>query len=291
MVTTLPEGFTLLESDPEFGGLSSLRVHTQAADLVVLPHGAHVCHWQPAGERPVLWMSAHSHFSAGQPVRGGVPICFPWFGPGRSGDQVPAHGWARIVGWRLVLAKVDEGDAVVEFVLEPEAVAGQPGAAEMGDFEARYRVQAGRTLTLSLTVTAGEVPLDVEQALHTYLAVDDLHEASVSGLDGDAHLDKVTGQHETQSGDVEFTAETDRVYDSAGPVVLNAGARTVEVTTEGAAQTVVWNPWIAKAAAMPDYGDDEWPGMVCIEAANVLDRPIRLEPGQSHTTRARYRLA
>jgi glucose-6-phosphate 1-epimerase len=128
-------------------------------------------------------------------------------------------------------------------------------------------------------------------ALHTYLAVGDVRQVAIAGLDGASYLDKVTGQPEVQVGDVTIVAETDRVYDRGADVVVTDPVlgRRLRVASEGAANTVVWNPWVAKSAAMPDFGDDEWPGMLCIEAGNVLDHAVTLEPGGSETVR--YRLA
>jgi glucose-6-phosphate 1-epimerase len=132
---------------------------------------------------------------------------------------------------------------------------------------------------------------EYELALHTYLRVGDVRHVSVKGLDGASYLDKVTGQRELQAGDVTLTAQTDRVYDRAGDIVVTDPVlgRRLLITTEGAASTIVWNPWVAKAAAMPDFGDDEWPGMLCIEGGNVLDHAVTLEPGASATLR--YRVA
>jgi glucose-6-phosphate 1-epimerase len=152
------------------------------------------------------------------------------------------------------------------------------------DWRVTYEVSVGDELELALTVeNLGATPFSYEVALHTYLTVGDVRQVSVAGLDGASYLDKVTGRRELQSGDVTISAETDRVYDRAGDIDVTDPVlgRRLHIASEGAANTVVWNPWIAKAAAMPDFGDDEWTGMLCIEAGNVRESAVTLAPGSA----------
>ena len=257
---------------------------TAAATGTVYDHGAHVVEWTPEGHRPVLWMSAASMLETGRPIRGGVPICFPWFGAGPDGDRAPAHGFARITAWDLVSHISTGAGTDLEFLLC------SPGTPEFPHpLEARYRMHLGSRLRLALEVTnTGTERLTYEAALHTYLAVSDIRGVTVSGLAGAEYLDKApgaAGSRNVQVGDITFIGETDRVYTSAADVVITDPGlgRRVTVRKSGSANTVVWNPWIDKAAAMPDFGDDEWPGMLCVEGANVLDRSVTLAPGTSHT--------
>lgn len=242
-------------------------------------HGAHVTAWTPAGAAPVLWMSAASNLDDTAPIRGGVPICFPWFGAGRSQDLTPAHGYARIRPWHLVDIRND-GDATT-------AVWELRSRGEDAErFHVTYTVTFGRQLHLSYSVTnLGDTTASFEEALHTYLAVGDIARVHIEGLEGCTYLDKVAGAGQRQDGPVTFTAETDRIYSTQGAVTLVDPVlqRRIVVERTGSANVVVWNPWVAKAAAMPDFGDDEWPGMVCIEAANALVDAVTLEPGASHT--------
>lgn len=260
----------------------------------VYDHGAHVWAWQPEGAEPVLWMSANSAFETGQPIRGGVPVCFPWFGPGRSGDLQPAHGFARLNEWQLVEDEhTDDGGLRVVYRIDNSIAISEPHFPHQ--YSAQYTVVFGNhDLVLELAVTNdGSEAFSFEAALHTYLSVGDVRQASVAGLDGAEYLDKVAGEWRTQSGDITITAETDRVYLSADDVTLDDPTlgRKLLVSKEGSANTVVWNPWVDKAAAMPDFGDDEWPGMICLEAANALDDAITLAPGESHTMVQRISLA
>ncbi len=252
----------------------------------VYDYGAHVWTWQ-LDERPVLWTSAESMYERGKPLRGGVPICWPWFGPGRSGDRTPAHGLARISSWTLKGQERTEGATVLTYALTQHDA---PDALPGSDWTLTYVVSVGDDLELALTVTnTGSSPFSYELALHAYFTVGDVRQVAVAGLDGASYLDKVTGRREQQTGDVTITQETDRVYEHGGEIVVTDPvlARRLQLTSEGAADTVVWNPWVAKAAAMPDFGDDEWPGMLCIEAGNVLEHAVDLAPGASATLRYR----
>ena len=254
----------------------------------VYDHGAHVWSWSLDGDA-VLWTSAKSVSETGKALRGGVPICWPWFGPGRTGDLTPAHGFARISEWTLAGRIVHANAEVLTYSLDPDAA---PGALPGQDWRVTYEVSVGDVLELALTVeNLGATLLSYEVALHTYLTVGDVRRVTIAGLEGASYLDKVTGRQEVQAGDVTIVAETDRVYDRCSEVVVTDPVlgRRLRVATEGAANTVVWNPWVAKSAAMPDFGDDEWPGMLCIEAGNVMDHAVSLEPGRSETLR--YRLA
>jgi glucose-6-phosphate 1-epimerase len=291
----LPASVTLTEGQ---GGLPVLGVSTPVATGEVYLHGAQVASWTPVGQDPVVWMSRASKFAAREPIRGGVPICFPWFGAGREPGLAPAHGFARLADFTLVGAEDTDGVVTLTLRLLDRDVAGLPGADRWRNpFELTYTVTFGGELTLALSVrNTGSEEYSYEEALHTYLAVKDVTAVTVEGLDGARYLDKApaaTGELVTQEGPVTFNGETDRVYRSLGTaaVVDPALARTITVFKENSSNTVVWNPWTVKAAAMPDYDDAEWPTMVCVETANALDDAVTLAAGQSHTMTARYAVA
>ena len=249
-------------------------------------HGAHVMSWDPAGHDPVLWVSSRATDSYGSAIRGGIPVCFPWFGPGRTGDRTPSHGFARVVEWRRTTGPDPAADtAAVRFELTHEDLEPRWREAFPYGFRAVYTVEFGAELTASLEVhnTGGEA-FDFEQALHTYLAVGDCRRIGIEGMDGVGYHDKVTGRDAVQSGTLRLTGETDRVFYTTGGARVRDPVlgRTLAVGTEGSATTVVWNPWREKAAGMADFGRDEWTGMVCVEAANVLDAAVTLAPGQTH---------
>lgn len=262
----------------------------------VFDHGAHVWSYQPAGQAPVLWQSAQSWFVDGQPIRGGVPVCFPWFGPGREGNWQPGHGFVRLQSWHLSDIKdtLDrDGRLLVEYEIDHSMTGRQEHFPQ--PYTAYLRAKfTPEYLGLSLEVSnTGDEPFTFEEALHTYLVVGDVRRISVAGLDGVSYLDKVLGQDAVQEGDLVLTGETDRVYRSAGEVVLDDPVlgRKLVISKSGSANTVVWNPWVEKSVAMADFADDEWTGMVCVEAANALDDAITLRPGETHTLKQRIALA
>lgn len=254
--------------------------------LVTHDQGAHVTEWVVDGT-PVIWVSQSSEYAEGKAIRGGVPVCWPWFGPGRDGDLSPMHGFARIAPWRLVEEEAGGDSVRLAWELTNQDVAGAAGAEHFTHpFLARLEVAVDETATISLTVrNEGSEAFDYEAALHTYLHVGDIREAQVLGLDGADYFDKVAKRDHSQHGAVRFTGETDRVYVADGPVrvVDPVLGRVLLVEKSGSANTVVWNPWIDKAAAMSDFGDQEWPEMVCIEAAAVGERAVILQPGAEHT--------
>jgi D-hexose-6-phosphate mutarotase len=275
----LPEG-ARLESGP--GGLQRLGLATPAGEARLFLQGATVVHFQPAGQRPILWLSEKSRFEAGKGIRGGVPICFPWFGP-RAGDpKAPSHGYARTAVWTL--RSVDRSPDGLTAALDLPADAG-PQAGFPTGLQASLAVTVGATLRLALTVVNhGAAPEWLEAALHTYLTVSDVRSIRIHGLEGVGYIDK-TADMARRTGEPEpfsIRAETDRVYvgTAATVTVEDPGwNRRIAIAKAGSASTVVWNPWIAKAKALADFGDDEWTAMVCVETANALDDAVTLAPG------------
>lgn len=290
-ICELPEGITLVD-----GPLPEVHVATPAAEGRVAVQGAHITHWQPAGAEPVLWMSKETRRQPGAPIRGGIPVCFPWFGPGRlEGDAAssqldPGHGWARITDWNLVSARVDDaGVAELVWEITGEMAQGQPHADLFPlDATLRYTMTFGPDLRLSLEVIAGEVLVDVEQALHTYFAIDDLDGLRIEGLDGAPYIDKVTGDQAVHEGDLAIRGEVDRVHDSSAPLRIVDAGRTLRVTSTGTESIIVWNPWVAKSAVMSDFGDEEFREMVCVESGNVMAHAVTVPPGQNHVMTVQY---
>lgn len=245
--------------------------------------GAQVTRWAPAGAEPVLFVSTTAVFEGGRAIRGGVPVCWPWFGPGRGGDRQPAHGFVRTAAWTLVDRTEDDG---VTTLTHRITSADASSAQWPHDYELELVGRLGDTLELTLTTAnTGTDDLGVEEALHAYLVVGDVRQVSLEGLDGKSFFDKVTGSERVQDGLVRFDGETDSVYRTSDPVTLDDPAldRRLVVSTEGAANVVVWNPWAAKAAEVPDIGDDDWTGFLCLEGANAFENTVTIAPGESRS--------
>jgi glucose-6-phosphate 1-epimerase len=271
------------------GALPRVVVTSDLATAELYLHGAHLTAFQPRGAPPLLFLSERSQFDAAKPIRGGVPVIFPWFGP-RAGS--PAHGFARVRPWELTsCAQLPDGSVRVACALGVDDLT---RALWPPSFEARLTFTLGRSLGIELEIQAGEAPLVFEEAFHTYLLVGDARQAGVDGLQNVEYIDKVDGfKRKTQPAEtLRITGETDRVYvNTRGRCVVHDPVleRTITVEKENSDATVVWNPWIDKARAMPDFGDEEWPKMLCIETANVGDSAIRLAPSQSHRMRVTVR--
>lgn len=266
------------------GGLSTLKITNDRGAADVLLHGGHVLSFQPAGAAPVLWVSPRSPFTAGKAVRGGVPVCWPWFGPDPRGA---AHGFARSTTWQLAeAAEFADGRTRVTLALSDSTAS---RALWPYAFRLELAVTIGRELDLALTaINTDKTPWSWHGALHTYLAVTDVRRTTVEGLDGCAYLDAPSNGSErnrVQEGLVTFTDEVNRRYfETDRTLVVADDVRRIRITKAGSNATVVWNPGPTRAGAMPEIGD-LWPGMVCIEAAVFGAGRVDLPPGCAWTLR------
>lgn len=275
----LPASVTVTAAE---GGLPAVEISTPVASARIYLYGAHVASWIPAGGTDVLWMSPASGFEEGTPIRGGIPLCLPWFSKGPGDDKEPMHGLARVSTWEL--AGASDSNGVVALTL----------GLSLPGWTASYVITVGEELKLELTTTNhSDSNLVVEEAMHTYFAVGDVRQTTIAGLDGATYLDKVSGEDGvTQEGDIELTGRTDRVYESTGPVRISdpAGGRSILIAKHNSANTVVWNPWEETAAGMADIPNDSWPEFLCVETANVRSNATLLTPGTSHTIATAYRI-
>jgi len=268
------------------GGLDSIAIDNALCHAEAYLQGAHVTSWQPAGARPVLWLSPASAFAPGKAIRGGVPICLPWFGAHPDNPSAPSHGFVRTLDWTLDEARDEaDGGTIAAFSFHHAA---QSLPAWPAGFDARFVVAAGRELDLSLTIrNTGTAETRIEAALHTYFAVSDIERVAVWGLEETEYLDKVEGfvRKREGRGPIRFTQETDRVYlDTVATCsIADPGwnRRTV-IAKRGSAATVVWNPWDQRSRTMSDMGPDVWRGMLCVETAAVGASAVTLAPGESH---------
>ena len=244
-------------------------------------HGAQVTHFQKTGEPPVLWMSQLSRFEAGTPIRGGIPVIFPWFGPR---EDMPSHGFARTQTWDLREISQLPGGAVSLRLGLPDSAQ----AALLPSFKADLWITVGKTLAVELVVTnsstTDEFPF--ECCFHTYFHLGGIDATSISGLQGAEYIDQCDkfARKIDHADQIRIAQETDRIYlNTTGPVEIRDSrlGRRIRVDKTGSFSTVVWNPWIAKAQQMPDFGSDEYLEMVCVESGNVNDNSITLPAGKS----------
>lgn len=271
------------------GGLPKVRIATPQVSGEIYLHGAHVTSWKPAGAQEVLYLSPRSLWQDGAAIRGGVPICFPWFGNKADDPKAPAHGFVRTKSWHLDSIEQTDGGVAVSMFTDSSKSTQKWWPPE---FRLLHRATFGAELVLELIVTnTGTAPLRFEEALHAYYRVGDAGKTSISGLDHTQYLDKTDSFREkTQNGDVLIKAETDRVYlNTEKPLRLVDGVlhRKTVVTKENSRTTVIWNPFPEKAAAMKDLGQDQWKSMLCIEVTNVGEYAVELAPGEQHRMVAR----
>jgi D-hexose-6-phosphate mutarotase len=261
------------------GGLPKINITTGRNTAEIYLHGAHITGFQKNGEPPLLFMSRLSQFAAGKAIRGGVPVCFPWFGQ-REGDVI--HGFARITEWDLIeTAATPDGGVTVRFRL-PSTAANAVWPA----YRAEFVVAVTDRLAMELFATneSTDRNFDFENCLHTYFAVGDILDVSIAGLKGAHYLDKTDkSARKLESADaIRITAETNRVYpDTPGTVEIRDAKfrRTIRVDKSGSAATVVWNPWTTQL--MPDFDPAEHRQMVCVESGNVGQNKLSLAPGKT----------
>jgi len=269
---------TIRLTDPVPGYPVFEIIHPKCTARVAL-HGAHVMSWKPTNEEEVLYLSPDSAFKEGKAIRGGIPICWPWFGKHPADPEQPSHGLVRTRFWTLLDATEDSSGATLRFEFQSPV------------WNAEVTVHAGEALKVSLcSKNASDTPIIISGALHTYLAVSDIGQVRIMNLNNDSYLDTV-GEPEmrVQNGDVAFNREVDRVYDSASRTILidDLFGRTLLIEKSGSPSTVVWNPWIEKSTALSDLPDDDYRRFCCIEAAIANDKAETVMPGCWHVLMTR----
>jgi D-hexose-6-phosphate mutarotase len=263
------------------GDLPMLEVITEMSTAEIYLHGAHVTHFKKKEEPPLLFLSQCSRFAEKEPIRGGIPVIFPWFGPREGMGQ---HGFARSKNWELkeVVPAVD-GSVSVRFCL-PEC----PESATLPPFTTEFVVTVSDSLTLELTTTnkSRDEIFTFEDCLHTYFEVGNIKGVSITGLKGVSYLDKVANFAQKKEVDdaIRINYEVDRIYLNTKGIVEIIDSnlqRKIRIEKEGSDSTVVWNPWINKSQQMPDFGNEEYERMVCVESGNVASNSVKLPPGET----------
>lgn len=249
-----------------------VSIRTPLATATFLPQGAQVLGFLPEGcDHDLLFVSQEADWTEGKPLRGGIPICFPWFSSLPSNPTAPAHGWARNALWNLIDAKSQAEAVALVWELEHEG------------WQLQLTTHVGQRLRLELVARSmSDQPQRCEIALHTYLAVSQIGSVEVEGLQSLPYFDQLTGgDHPPQERAVSIDQEIDRIYwgeDPLGVVVDHGWNRRITLSSQGASSVVLWNPWIAKSRRMADFGDNEYQQMVCLETANVRRAAWEVEP-------------
>jgi D-hexose-6-phosphate mutarotase len=257
------------------GGLVQGKINTDKCSGSFFLLGAHIAEFQPKSQlQPVLFMSEEAIFKVGKPIRGGIPICFPWFGPNKDDTSAPAHGLVRTALWDMLESSATESGVMVKL------------GYRCAPFRIALTAVFGETLDVTLDVkneAATEEPCEV--ALHTYFQLGDSRRATIVGLEKNEFRDQLTGKiHAATGTGIKFTEETDRIYRKSVPLVTiqdEANSRCIHIKPRNSYSTVVWNPWVAKSQRLTDFGDKEFERMCCVETANVAPHNWVIEAGQS----------
>jgi D-hexose-6-phosphate mutarotase len=276
----LPSSVRRVELVP---GYPVYEIQHPAVIARVALHGAQLLEWTPLDQKPVIYVSPEAIYHEGKAVRGGIPVCWPWFGHHESDPQLPQHGFVRSRFWEL--AEASESDTGVRFKFtirdSEETRRLWPHA-----FHLTLEMRIGAELHLALeTENTGDAPFTITEALHTYFSVGDIRKVSIEGLDGADYLDTVGPKQERhQTGNILIDREVDRAYRTSSEVQINdrAQGRVISIKNEGSQTAVVWNPWIAKAASLADLPDEDYQRFVCVETANAWNDHITLAPGAKH---------
>ncbi len=266
----LPESVHLSGSDPSY---PIFEINHPTCVARVAMHGAQVMSWRPAYEDEVLYLSPEAVFREGKAIRGGLPICWPWFNAHPTNTEMPSHGIARTRFWNFISASESNEGVVLNFDMVD------------GIWSAAMTLKLSEALEVILeTRNPNEIPIVISGALHPYFAVSDIEHVRIVNLDGADYLDTVgEPTHRIQKGPLTFKGEVDSIYDSSSSVLLvdDLSGRTLLIEKCGSPSTVVWNPWVEKSAALKDLPDDGYLKFCCIEAAIANDKAVIVMPGTS----------
>lgn len=268
----------------EKGMVETLVIRHPLAEAEIALFGGQLLSYRPCGAEEVIWLSEAAKLDGSAPIRGGVPICWPWFGKG----QQPSHGFARTTLWQLDSCDENDAGVVIELVARDTASTRKIWPHH---FHNRIRFEIGRRLNITLIVTnTDKSPWHFTGALHSYFQVGDIEKVGVDGLGAKYH-DSVTGQDIVGAeSPLVISAEVDRIYTQAGQRVNlrdDDMGRTIQIESAGHTDTVVWNPWADLSKGMADMTDEGYRTMLCVESA-VVAEPVTLEPGQQHHLKARF---
>jgi len=277
-------GFAELEEDLVF-----ITVSNKYADVDICLYGAHITSFRPHNQMDLLWMSPDSSFEVGKPIRGGIPVCFPWFGPHKTDSEKPQHGFARLIYWDVVSTETKpsgENVILLQLCSSEETKANWPH-----DFCAEMMIVVGKTLTTTLKVTnTSAEPFDYTCALHSYYSLSALESISIEGLKGLTYFNQLTSENGVQDDEVlEITGPLTRHYlNTETPVIISDSAfrRRIKVDKTGSKVTTVWNPGEETCAQIGDLPDDGFETFVCVEATNAFGYPVSLASGESFETSA-----
>lgn len=276
-------------------GLEFIEIDNSLATAKIALQGAHLKHWQPKSEKhPVLWLSSNARHQKGRSIRGGIPICWPWFGAHATDSSLCPHGFARVIPWQLIDADTLKNGAT-RLVLQMMETAESRRQLSY-PYLLNMTITIGETLKIDLATTnKANHPFMIGEAFHTYFNISDIENIKIHGLEDTLYSDKVFNyERRVQNKDIEINGEFDRVYlhTAADCMIEDQGLnRIIRIAKSQSLSTVIWNPWADKVTQMTDMGkENEWRSMVCVETANALDNVVVISPNKTHVMSVEYSL-
>lgn len=261
-----------------------IQINNQRASAEIALHGAHVTSFTPKKEQAIIFTSDKAIYKEGKAIRGGVPICWPWFNAHPDNANYPSHGFARNRFWQLKEINASDDTTKLTFTCPLDE---DDFTMIGGRVTAEATITIGEKLTIDLTTTnCDQKTLNIGGALHSYFSLSNITDVTVSGLDQTSHLDALTGNTSIHQGDITFSEEYDRVFiptTTTTKIHDPNWDRNIIVEKSGSGATVVWNPWIDKSAGMADLGNEDYKHFLCIEALNWREDLREITPGASHT--------
>lgn len=274
------------------GDIPVIEMKNDQASATISLQGAHLLSWKLHNEDDVIWLSKDATFAKGKSIRGGIPICWPWFGAHESNNSFPAHGFARTVLWQVIdTQKTSSDETQITFRLSTNQLDKDIQKMCPQETVAEYRLSISKTLNLELTTfNNSNEAITLGQALHTYFNIEDISNTTVYGLEDKTYLDKPDNfNSKTQNGPITINNEVDRVYlDTADDVTIDNKKRKIIIKKQGSNSTIVWNPWKDVADKMGDLGEDGYQQMLCVESANAADDTININAGDSYSLLVTY---
>ncbi|WP_439183183.1 D-hexose-6-phosphate mutarotase [Carboxylicivirga taeanensis] len=257
------------------------KIQSPHATAKVALYGAHVLSFIPKQQDDLLFVSPNAIFQNGKAIRGGIPVCWPWFGAHPTDATLPSHGFARVSNWKVINTSASDDAVSIKLGLSANADTLQLWPYL---FEATMEIKVGKQLSVALhTKNTDEKPFELSAALHSYFHICDINTAKLEGLAGVNYLDDVKNANGQQSEKLlGFGQRIDRRYRTTGSAIIHDHQRTINIAKSGSGITVVWNPGEALASQMGDLGES-YKNMLCVEAANSLDDTVVVQPGHSHT--------
>lgn len=270
------------------GGLPQVCISNDFATATICLHGAHLLSFTPHGQDDLLWVSDKSLFTTDRAIRGGIPICWPWFNAHPTDAGKPSHGFARLSEWTVVSTEsLHNGATKISLELQSNHTTMQLWPY---NFRAEYSITIGDKLEVALTThNTGSKAFTITSALHTYFNISDIENVTIHGLENSPFLDSLTDKIEIEEMPVTIDREIDRVYldHSDDCQIVDTGLqRKIKIEKQGSKSSVVWNPWIEKSERMSDFGNHEYKSMLCVETTNTHSDIIQIMPDHSHTLTA-----